>query len=245
MTNMEKFLNSLSSLSIPKDTYASCRRRYLDAFLAATPWHGRVLDVGGKKMNKRGMFRPPLGAVESWDYVNTDPSTQPDFLASAEHIPVPDSSYDMVLLSEVLEHLAEPEKALAETFRVLRPGGILICAAPFLYPLHGDPEDYQRWLPSKYERVLGAIGFVEIGITPMGGFFAVCHDLLQSSSRFWFQQERCGAAAALMRRSVPAVLSFLFRLEHRCSDFFRQAVTTGYYVYAYKSHSQENIEPYL
>lgn len=232
MTNMEKFLDSLSLLSIPKDAYASCRCRYLDAFLAATPWHGRVLDVGGKKMNKRGIFRPPLGAVESWDYVNPDPSTQPDFLASAEHIPAPDSSYDMVLLSEVLEHLAEPEKALAEAFRVLRPGGILVCAAPFLYPLHGDPEDYQRWLPSKYKRVLGVIGFAEVKIIPMGGFFAVCHDLLQSSSRFWLQQEPRGGMATFLRWGVPIGLRFLFSMERRFPDFFRQAASTGYYITA-------------
>lgn len=216
---------------------SSCRRWHLDAFLTGTPWHGRILDIGGKKENKRGSFRPPLEAVKCWEYVNIDATTQPDYLAPAESVPVPDASFDMVLLSEVLEHLPEPEEALAEAFRILRPGGALVCAAPFLYPLHADPEDYQRWLPSKYERVLGAIGFAEIKITPMGGFFAVCHDLLQSSSRFWFRQEPRGAGAALLRLSVPIGLRLLFRLERRFPDFFRQAVTTGYYVCAYKTHS--------
>lgn len=233
MTNIEKLLNNnLSPLNFPKDAYSSCRRWYLDAFLTGTPWHGRVLDIGGKKENKRGRFRPPLEAVECWEYANIDATTQPDYLAPAESLPILAASFDMVLLSEVLEHLPEPEKALAEIFRVLRAGGVLICAAPFLFPLHADPEDYQRWLPSKYGQVLGDIGFTEITITPMGGFFAVYHDLLQSASRFWFQQEPRGGMAALLRWGIPIGLRFLFSMERRFPDFFRQATSTGYYITA-------------
>lgn len=222
-------------LTNTKDTYSSCRRWYLDAFLAATHWHGRVLDVGGKKENKRGTFRPPLTAVECWEYVNIDATTMPDYASPAEKLPVPDASYDMVLLSEVLEHLPEPEKALAEAFRVLRPSGMLICAAPFLYPLHADPEDYQRWLPSKYDHVLRGLGFIQAKIYPMGGLFAVCHDLLQQSSRFWFRQRPRGWKGAILQRITSAGLSFLSHLEKRKPLFFNRAVATGYYVTAMKS----------
>lgn len=139
----------------------------------------------------RGTFRPPLEAVECWHYVNTDASTEPDYLACAEHIPIPDGSYDMVVLSEVLEHLVEPEKALAVAFRLLAPGDALVCAAPFLYPLHPDPDDYQRWLPAKYKKVLGDMGFQSITVTPMGGFFAVSYDLLHLASRARLRTAAC------------------------------------------------------
>ena len=60
-------------------------------------------------------------------------------------MPFRDESFDTVLLLEVLEHVAEPERVLAEIQRVLRIGGVLLLSMPFLYPLHDSPHDYQRY----------------------------------------------------------------------------------------------------
>lgn len=46
-------------------------------------------------------------------------------LCSAEHLPFPTSAFDMILCCDVLEHLSDPEKVIAETVRLLKPGGIL------------------------------------------------------------------------------------------------------------------------
>jgi len=43
----------------------SFRRYYLDQFLLGTEFYGNVLDLGGKKEQKRGGFHPPLGKVIS------------------------------------------------------------------------------------------------------------------------------------------------------------------------------------
>lgn len=97
------------------------------------------------KDNKRGQFRPPLDKVTTWEYLNIDGSTKPDYHCSADHIPVEDNSFDTLLLTEVLEHLEEPMDVLKECFRVLKKGGKLIATMPFLYPVHADPYDFQRW----------------------------------------------------------------------------------------------------
>ena len=52
---------------------------------------------------------------------------------------------DSVLLLDVLEHLPEPDKALAEANRVLKIGGSLVVSVPFLYPVHDAPYDFQRY----------------------------------------------------------------------------------------------------
>jgi ArsR family transcriptional regulator len=40
-----------------------------------------------------------------------------------ERLPIPDASVDVALLSQALHHAANPERALAEAVRILRPGG--------------------------------------------------------------------------------------------------------------------------
>lgn len=50
--------------------------------------------------------------------------------ASAESLPFPDNSFDMVFSSHVLEHVPDVNKAVSEINRVLRPGGINICIVP-------------------------------------------------------------------------------------------------------------------
>lgn len=71
--------------------------------------------------------------------------TRPSVYADAHAIPCRSESADAVLMLDVLEHLRDPEKALAEVRRILVPGGTLILQVPFLYPLHDAPNDHTRW----------------------------------------------------------------------------------------------------
>lgn len=54
--------------------------------------------------------------------------------ASAYGLPFPDASFDVVVFSEVLEHLEDDRAALAEVSRVLRPGGLLALSVPRTFP---------------------------------------------------------------------------------------------------------------
>lgn len=51
-------------------------------------------------------------------------------IADAAVLPFEDASFDVVVCSEVLEHLFEPQLSVAEVIRVLRPGGRLIVTVP-------------------------------------------------------------------------------------------------------------------
>lgn len=157
----------------------TCRRLLIDNALEANKSliKGFVVDIGGKKVNKRGDFRLPENI--QCVYVNIDPNTQPDILCDAAKIPIQSSSVDTVLLCEILEHLRYPDKVLTEAHRLLRKNGILIGTVPFLYPIHADPHDYQRWTEYKISEELKQTGFHNIKVLPMGGAIAVLIDVFK------------------------------------------------------------------
>ena len=129
---------------------------------------GTVLDVGGKRENKRGSFQPPHELAEGWWYINLDLSTKPDVFADVAAIPVKSGSVDVVVCTEVLEHLQNPAACTAEIHRVLKVGGLGFFSVPFMYPVHADPYDYQRFTADGLRNLLSQ--FQTIEITPMGGY---------------------------------------------------------------------------
>jgi len=65
--------------------------------------------------------------------------------ANIKNLPFEDNSIDTIILTQVLEHVDEPYKALDEIKRVLKKGGMLIFSVPFIYQAHATPYDYFRF----------------------------------------------------------------------------------------------------
>jgi len=84
-----------------------------------------------------------------------------DLIGSADALPMADGSVDAILSSQVIEHLPDPEKAIAEAARVLKPGGLLFLIAPSRGPEHRYPQDCWRFYPDGY-RALAKYGRCEL-----------------------------------------------------------------------------------
>lgn len=210
----------------------TCRRQFLDDFLKSckTYYVGYVLDIGGKKTSKRGTFRPP-STSDQWVYLNNDQSTSPDYLANAENLPFPNSSFNTFLMCEVIEHLPKPEQCLSEAARILKPGGYGIVTIPFLFPIHSDPFDYQRWTPTKIEEVFSNVGLEIIKITPMGGALAVILDILQ------IQLNELMRLSKYRRYILFKFLHLIKILLRRYWSSPNERITTGFAVIAKKAMS--------
>lgn len=74
-----------------------------------------------------------------------DSGERPDVLGDAGDLPFRSASADLVLCTEVIEHVTDPVRVLFEAHRVLRPGGSLILSAPFTWHVHDEPHDYWRF----------------------------------------------------------------------------------------------------
>lgn len=59
--------------------------------------------------------------------------------------PFRENSFDVILLSNVLEHVYEGRKLFSVLSKILKPDGILLVAVPFLIKLHQEPFDFVRY----------------------------------------------------------------------------------------------------
>jgi SAM-dependent methyltransferase/uncharacterized protein YbaR (Trm112 family) len=99
-------------------------------------------------------------------YIGLPHSGHVDAFADAQLLPLMDDSVDLFFSSSVLEHIRNPEQAVAEMARVVRPDGLVYAEIPFLRAFHMVPNDFQRYTYSGIEALFERHGFslVEKGI---------------------------------------------------------------------------------
>ena len=140
---------------------------------------GRLVDVGCGDKPYEDTFRPYVTAHVGVDHVDTQHDLgNADLIGTAYAIPSPDTTFDTVLCTSVLEHLEEPEEALRELFRVLVPGGAAIYTIPHIWHLHEEPRDFYRFTTHGIRYLFTKAGFEIVEITPLSGFWVTWGTML-------------------------------------------------------------------
>lgn len=172
--------------------------------------------------------------TENWNYGKID------YECDITQIPVADGSFDVVLCTEVLEHVPYPIETLQELARVLAPGGKLLLTAPLASGIHQQPYHYYGgYSPYFYKKFLPEFGLTISEITPVGG-------LLKHVSQ---EVSRVGRA---LKERYPDKLSLLLEyillcwlptyLSQHDNSLFVEEFTVGYLVEAHKPFSSSTVE---
>ncbi|MBU1203303.1 class I SAM-dependent methyltransferase [Patescibacteria group bacterium] len=104
----------------------------------------RLLELSkDKKCLQIGVRRKKFS--QNWVSVDLyDKSDCIDYNYDIHDLKFVDNTFDAVVCNAVLEHVENPQKAISELHRVLKPGGLIWVEVPFNQPYHGSPNDFWR-----------------------------------------------------------------------------------------------------
>jgi SAM-dependent methyltransferase len=204
---------------------AKLTRITLDRFVEEHASRERTLDIGAQN-GPYAAFFPNRVSLD----IRRGRGVQ--VMGDVQALGIAGSTFDVVLCTEVLEHVPEPQRAIDEMYRVLKPGGMLLLTTRFLFPIHDAPHDYFRFTKYGLRHLLRGFEILELREeTDSVGAIAV---LLQ---RLGMQARTIGPAAARVSWLIAArlVRPFGFVITREYGDSRRLTretgiMTSGYHV---------------
>lgn len=109
--------------------------------------------------------------------IDIDAKWSPDYVMDAQDMSIfADNQFDVVVISEVLEHIPNPHLAVQEIRRVLKPGGVVIGSTPFILGIHSEPYDFYRYTRFGLKHLFR--DFTELTLRERNGYFAALYVLI-------------------------------------------------------------------
>ncbi|GAB4128539.1 MAG: hypothetical protein OHK0045_02880 [Raineya sp.] len=145
----------------------------------------RVLDVGCGKQPFRSLFEEMGFQYVGLDYkqnqyqnVEVVEAIDTDFLHKYQHI----EAFDIVVCTEVLEHVALWEKAFENIAHLTKPDGKVFITCPHFYPLHEEPYDFWRPTTHTLRYFASKYNFEILHLSQIGSAWDVLGTLLNNTS---------------------------------------------------------------
>lgn len=184
---------------------------HLHAFAAraaASIAHGsRVLDAGAGDSPYRKLFEHAHYEAADICLREAHRYSHVQYVCDLTAIPVEDARFDLVLCTQVLEHVPEPGKVLRELCRVLKPGCSLWISAPLSFHEHEVPHDYFRYTQYGWQRLIADAGLELLRIEWLQGYFGtIAYQLNQARHFLPIAPRHFGGGAVGLCGSMLAVL---------------------------------------
>jgi SAM-dependent methyltransferase len=165
--------------------FADLIARFYDEYIPKYA-KGKLVDLGCGEVPLYAAYGQYVDEVICVDWMNSFHRASHLDLACDlnQQFPFKDNVFDTAILSDVLEHIADPARMVSEISRILKPGGILFLNVPFYYCLHEIPYDYYRYTEFALKRF--AVNFnLEIKILEaIGGTVEVLTDIFIKHLQF-------------------------------------------------------------
>ncbi len=193
---------------------------------------GRLLDLGCGKVPLFAAYSGYATDVVCVDWERTlHRNEYVDYECDLTSVlPFDDGAFDTVLLSDVLEHVPQPEHLCKEMARVLSPGGRVIINVPFYYWLHEHPHDYYRYTEFALRRFIEIAGLSLLELRAIGGAPEIMADIFAKNV---LRVTAIGSPLAALAQWLTR-LFVRTRLGRRISEASREGFPFAYFLVAEK-----------
>lgn len=145
-----------------------------DLVFASKYSKGKLLDIGCGNKPYKSIFEKKIDSYIGIDKEGEYADIKEDFLK----IVFKESSFETILLTQVLEHVNNPVVFLKKVNKVLKKDGVLIMTVPFVGSLHEVPNDYYRFTKYAILDILQKTRFKTILIKEEGNWLLSISNLI-------------------------------------------------------------------
>jgi SAM-dependent methyltransferase len=139
----------------------------------------RMLDLGCGEKPFASIYQPVVESSVGIEVETTlHDQSHVDAFYDGKKIPFDDGEFDLVLSTEVMEHVPDPMNFLSEIHRVLSKDGVAIITVPFFVPLHEKPYDFYRFTEFALQDLANRSNFKVERLEVFGDYLAVMISLL-------------------------------------------------------------------
>lgn len=223
-----------------KPLFITRRALYLSILKFSKTCHSKkILDVGCGEAPHRNLFNTcEYTGIDVKGGGHDDILKNVDTYFNGVDIPFPDESFDIVIFSEVLEHVEHPEEIISEISRVLKKNGILYLTIPFVWDEHATPFDFRRLTTFGLRQLLSINHLEAIDIQKTTGIFGAIGQLKSSFLfDFAFKNLRITYSVKyIFQKIFTLLICFPIQSISLLLDYIfdKKGITVGYIVKAKK-----------